>query len=301
MRTRVIFGRLNLGFDVLSPAAILFEFRTRQRSDPQETRTGLRHQLTERQGRETLRSGRGMSWPRSGRGVEGRRPGEGVAGNLREHADRLATSATSWPRSGRGLEGSRPGEDIQRNLWKDADRLMTSADRAARSRNIVARLREVLAKEQARSSKKGDRERTSREISAELRTGSQRQPTERQGRETLRPDRGKSWPRSRRGLQRRRSGEDGTKNFRRAADRLTTSADGAARSRNIVSRSGKREGTCRARPRGWMLSSRYEWSVAVVEVSVGGSVSGSGGELGLRGRPRNGLRPKSASFSDRMP
>src|SRR6266545_1336300 len=99
MRTRVIFGRLNLGFDVLSPAAILFEFRTRQRSDPQETRTGLRHQLTERQGRETLRSGRGMSWPRSGRGVEGRRPGEDVARNFRRAADRLTTSADRATRS----------------------------------------------------------------------------------------------------------------------------------------------------------------------------------------------------------
>jgi hypothetical protein len=67
---------------------------------------------------------------------------------------------------------------------------------------------------------------------------------------------------------------------------------------------GKKEGTCKKHvPKEKASSSIYEWAVAVVGevVSSGVGGSGSGVELGLRVRPRNGCRPKSASFSDRMP
>ncbi len=48
----------------------------------------------------------------------------------------------------------------------------------------------------------------------------------------------------------------------------------------------------------------YERSAAVVGVAAaaaGSSGCGAGGEAALGFRPRNGFRPKSASFSERMP
>src|SRR6266545_103978 len=151
---------------------------------------------------------------------------------------------------------------------RDADGLATSADGATRSRDAAIRSRDVLAKERTgcRGKATGRRRRgksprtrgPARDVSdvlAEDRTRSRGKPTGRGHPEKSLERRGPAHDVSRQSgkvakhcgpiagspgqgagavFKERRSGEDVARNFRRAADRLTTSADRIGRARDIA-------------------------------------------------------------------
>ena len=88
----------------------------------------------------------------------------------------------------------------------------------------------------------------------------------------------------------------------READRLPVSAGGSVEDRvGTGSRRDEKRGRAEHVPE---EKNNYERSASVAGASTASAAAsgcGAGGELGLRFRPRNGLRPKSASFSERMP
>src|SRR6266545_4314543 len=117
---------------------------------------------------------------------------------------------------------------------RDADGLATSADGATRSRDAAIRSRDVLAEERTRSRGKPTG-RGHREKSLERR-GPAHDVSRQSGKVAKHcgPIAGSPGQGAGAVFKERRSGEDVARNFRRAADRLTTSADRATRSRDIA-------------------------------------------------------------------
>ncbi len=86
------------------------------------------------------------------------------------------------------------------------------------------------------------------------------------------------------------------------ADRLSASAGGAVKDRGGTgSQRDEKRGRAEHVPEEENDYERSAAAVGVAAAAAGASGCGAGGEAALGFRPRNGLRPKSASFSERIP